>query len=179
MPLNGHFVNYIVTLSKVTTLQLQRVYNKLLKEGKKDGTPLSIKTVRNVHGAVHIALETGVTWGLLRVNPASRCKLPPAPKREAMALDFTAARKLLECSSEHWLADFLALDIACGARRGEMLALAWPDVDFEVGVLTISKSLEQTKAGLRAERNEGTQHPEGHAAAGCYRRIAKGQGGAG
>jgi integrase len=143
------------TLSKVTTLQLQRVYNKLLKEGKKDGTPLSIKTVRNVHGAVHIALETGVTWGLLRVNPASRCKLPPAPKREAVALDFAAARKLLECSSEHWLADFLAVDIACGARRGEMLALAWPDIDFEAGVLTISKSLEQTKAGLRLKETKG------------------------
>lgn len=89
------------------------------------------------------------------MNPASRCKLPPAPKREAVALDFTAARKFLECSSEHWLADFLAVDIACGARRGEMLALAWPDVDFEAGVLTISKSLEQTKAGLRLKETKG------------------------
>jgi hypothetical protein len=61
-------------LSRVTTLQLQRVYNLLLKEGKKGGTPLSVKTVRNIHGAVHVALETAVDWGLLRVNPASRCK---------------------------------------------------------------------------------------------------------
>jgi Phage integrase, N-terminal SAM-like domain len=52
-------------LSKVTTLQLQRVYNKLLKDGKKGGTPLSIKTVRNIHGAVHVAFETAVDWGLL------------------------------------------------------------------------------------------------------------------
>jgi hypothetical protein len=61
-------------LSKVTTLQLQRVYNKMLKEGKRDGSGLSIKSVRNAHGAVHVALETAVTWGLLKVNPAARCK---------------------------------------------------------------------------------------------------------
>lgn len=142
-------------LSKVTTLQLQRVYNQLLKSGKKNGTGHSIKTVRNTHGVVHSALETAVAWGLLKVNPASRCKLPPAPKREAVALDFTAARRLLESSSDHWLADFLTVDIASGARRGEMLALSWRDVGPEYSSVTISRSLEQTKAGLRVKETKG------------------------
>lgn len=141
-------------LSKVTTLQLQRVYNKLLKEGKK-GQPLAIKTVRNVHGCVHIALETAVDWGLLKANPASRCKLPPAPKREAIALDFTASRKLLESFSEHWLSDYITVDVGCGARRGELLALTWPSVNLEAGTITISRSLEQTKAGLRVKETKG------------------------
>jgi integrase len=149
-------------LSKVTTLQLQRVYNQLLKEGKQDrtngkngGTPLSIKTVRNIHGAVHVALETAVDWGLLKVNPASRCKLPPVPKREAVALDFSASRKLLETSSDHWLADFLIVDTGSGARRGELLALSWQDVGPDYWAITISKSLEQTKAGLRLKQTKG------------------------
>jgi integrase len=150
-------------LGKVTTLQLQRVYNELLKEGKKvqkkDGrearVPLSIKTVRNIHGAVHVALETAVDWGLLRVNPASRCKLPAVPKREAMALDFSAARHLLESCSDHWLSDFLIVDTACGARRGELLALSWRDLGPDYRTATISKSLEQTKAGLRVKETKG------------------------
>jgi len=142
-------------LSKITTLQLQRVYNKLLKEGKKDGKPHSIKTVRNIHGVVHVALETAVAWNLLKTNPASRCKLPPAPKHEARALDFSAVRKLLESSSEHWLGDFVVVDTTCGARRGEILALTWCDVDFDAGAVTISKSLEQTKAGLRVKETKG------------------------
>jgi len=135
-------------LSKLTTLQLQRVYNELLKS-------LAIKTVRNVHGAVHVALETAVVWGLLRANPASRCKLPPAPKREAVALDFSAVRHLLECSAEHWLADFLVIDAACGARRGEALALSWRDVTPDYTSITIARSLEQTKAGLRLKETKG------------------------
>jgi integrase len=47
------------------------------------------------------------------------------------------------------------VDIACGARRGEMLALAWPDIDLKAGVLTIGRSLEQTKAGLRLKETKG------------------------
>jgi len=34
---------------------------------------------------------------------------------------------------------------------GELLALAWADVDFVGRVLRISKSLEQTKQGLRVK----------------------------
>lgn len=142
-------------LGKVTTLQLQRVYNQLLKSGKKDGTGHSIKTVRSIHGVVHIALETAVDWGLLRVNPSSRCKLPPAPKREAAALDFNAARKLLESAAGHWLADFIRLDMATGARRGELLALKWHDVGPEYCSITIRASLEQTNAGLRLKETKG------------------------
>lgn len=36
-----------------------------------------------------------------------------------------------------------------GCRRGELLALEWHDVDFQTGIITVSKSLEQTKNGLR------------------------------
>jgi integrase len=96
-----------------------------------------------------------VDWGLLKTNPASRCKLPPAAKREAIALDFSAARKLLDSCSEHWLADFVVVDTACGARRGELLALTWPDMNTETGAITISKSLEQTKKGLRVKETKG------------------------
>lgn len=37
-------------------------------------------------------------------------------------------------------------------RRGELLALTWPDVDFEICTVTVSKSLEQTpEDGLRVK----------------------------
>jgi integrase len=140
-------------LGKITTLQIQRVYNQLLKAGKKDGTGHSIKTVRNIRGVVHVALDTAVTWGLLKINPANKIKLPQVPKRQARALDFSQARALLESSSDHWLADFLMIDMACGARRGELLALTWSDVHD--GSVTISKSLEQTKSGLRLKGTKG------------------------
>ena len=37
---------------------------------------------------------------------------------------------------------------ASGCRRGEMLALTWSDVDWKTGVIMVSKSVSDTKAGL-------------------------------
>ena len=36
-----------------------------------------------------------------------------------------------------------------GCRRGELLALEWKDINFDAGLMMASKSLEQTKQGLR------------------------------
>ena len=99
---------------------------------------------RNIRGVVDVALDTAVTWVLLKTNPANKIKLPKVPKRQAKALDFSQARTLLESSSDHWLADFLVVDMAPGARRGEMLGLAWPDVGAGCCSVTIRTSLEQT-----------------------------------
>ena len=38
-----------------------------------------------------------------------------------------------------------------GCRRGELLALTWADIDFASRLMRISKSLEQTKEGLRVK----------------------------
>ena len=35
-----------------------------------------------------------------------------------------------------------------GARRGELLALTWPDLDFDACTISISKSISKTSAGL-------------------------------
>jgi integrase len=43
----------------------------------------------------------------------------------------------------------VALALATGARRSELLALKWSNVDLERGTLKIEHSLEETKAGLR------------------------------
>jgi integrase len=46
---------------------------------------------------------------------------------------------------DSWLHALLLLDAASGCRRGELLALTWPDVDMENSVLTVSRSLAQTR----------------------------------
>jgi integrase len=43
----------------------------------------------------------------------------------------------------------LVTAVSTGCRRGELLALEWRDIDFQTGTITTSKSLEQTKNGLR------------------------------
>jgi integrase len=154
--LAGHVTSRIgtVELTKVTTLQLQRLYNGLLDSGRKNGTGLAVKTVRHVHGLVHIAMKTAVKWGLLKINPADACDLPPVPVRESPAMDQNGTIKFMEASAGNWLRDVFATAFATGARRGELLALAWSDIDLDTSMLTIRKSLEQTKNGLRVKETK-------------------------
>lgn len=142
----GELVNHITReigatpLTKLSTLQIQRAYNHLL-----DRKTLSVKTVRHIHGTVHVALETAIKWGLLKINPSSSCDLPPVLQREARALDYDVTARLMAFCSSHWLYDMLMVYTASGARRGELLALTWSTVDFLTGIVTIARSLEQTQ----------------------------------
>jgi integrase len=43
------------------------------------------------------------------------------------------------------------LALATGARRGELLALRWSDVDLDNGTIRIHRSVEETKKGLRVK----------------------------
>ncbi len=76
---------------------------------------------------------------------------------------------------------FMRLALATGARRGELLALRWTDIDFERATLTIRGALTQTKGGV-AEKGTKTDRVRGvalevaasmrsDASARCKRRI--------
>jgi len=58
-------------------------------------------------------------------------------------------RKLLRHVDGRTLRPILALALATGDRRGELLALRIKDFNPEARTIRIERSLEQTKAGLR------------------------------
>ena len=71
-------------LDKLTTIQIQRFYNNLQKNGRvqrkgypelKDKT-LSPRVVRGVHTLLSNCLDQAVAERLILVNPAQGCKLP-------------------------------------------------------------------------------------------------------
>jgi integrase len=145
-----------VRLQELSTLMLQRVFNKLKESGGHDRKtkkprPLAAKTVRHIAGLVHTALATAIEWGLLKSNPCITKNLPKAPKHEAVALDPAQLAWFTEAARSAGLYEFLMVAGGTGCRRGELLALTWPDVDIYGRQLWISKSLEQTRAGLRVK----------------------------
>lgn len=97
------------------------------------GAPLATATVRRIHVVVHAALEQAVAWEWIVVNPASKAspgrvdaaEIKPPTVDEVLAL-FRAAEKY-----DVDLAVFLVVGAVTGARRGELCALRWSDVDFD------------------------------------------------
>ena len=74
------------------------------------------------------------------------------PKIEAAEVEILDADQIaaaLDALSGSRLYPIAVLALASGARRGELLALRWQNVDIERAIIKIEHSLEQTKAGLR------------------------------
>ena len=76
-----HITNHIkpamgaLKLETLNTPTIQRFYNELGQpQGDRPG--LSPKTVKNIHGVLHKALQQAVKIGYLRYNPVDACELP-------------------------------------------------------------------------------------------------------
>jgi integrase len=81
-------------------------------------------------------------------NPAAdgRVTLPEAPKKKDIRVFTPDEQKAIEkaCRGERW-GMIILLDLYSGMRQGEILALAWKDVDFEKRTISISKQLSRLK----------------------------------
>ncbi len=150
-------------LQDLSALMLERVFNRIKDAGgwdrkAKAARPLSAKTVRHVAGLLHVALSTALRWKLIKANPVDGVQLPKVKKREARCLDTEQITAFVEATRAHGVYEFVMIAVATGCRRGELLALTWSDIDFVGRILRVSKSLEQTKEGLRVKSTK-TEKP--------------------
>ena len=132
-------------IPKIKPLHLSREWNRLLTSGgrgRKQGKPLSRKTVRNIADLVSSAYTRGLRWGIAEVNPVPASEPPVPKKKESVALTVEQQEKVIASATAPWGMDvFLELDAATGARRGELLGLQW--TDLEGNRLMIGRSLSQ------------------------------------
>ena len=116
---------------------------------------LSGRTVLHVRGVISAALNEAVEQELIPANPMAGLKLKLAPKRgeqRARALTAIEIPALRQVCLGDWTFSLIEIGLASGMRRGELLAVTWPDIDFATAMITVSKSLEQTpEDGLRVK----------------------------
>jgi integrase len=132
-----------VQLQKLRPVHLADLYAKLLK------ADLSPRTVGHVHRLLHRALGHAGTWGIAQQNVAALVKPPKVEGEEIIILIPEQVSQLLHYVAGRTLRPIIALALATGARRGELLALRQRDFNPEARTIRIDRSLEQTKAGLR------------------------------
>lgn len=138
-----------VKLEALTAPMVQKMYNTLLTPDKEDVRPLSPKTIRNVHGVLHKALQQAVQVGYLRVNPADACKPPRVAKKEIQPLDDSQVTDFLKAIQNHPHEYLYQITLFTGMREGEVLGLTWDCLDIEHGTLLVKQQLrrEQKKGG--------------------------------
>jgi integrase len=120
--------------------------------------PLSTSTTRKVHYIIRSALERAVRWRHLGVNKAAMAVAPSPERTEPDPPSADEAARLLNAawSDPEW-GLLLWLTMLTGARRGEISALRWRHIDFEPGLLSVTRSNAQPKAGLKEKQTKTGQ----------------------
>ena len=112
---------------------------------------LSPRTRRHIHRILGSALSRAVEQQLIARNPcdAFRKRLPRVERREMTTLTSEQSAQLLDAVQHSHIYWPVLIALTTGARRGEVLALRWRNVELEQGTVRIVESLEQRKTGLR------------------------------
>lgn len=131
-----------VTMGELDADTLEGFYCDLLENGSKKGEALNPKTVRNIAGTLHKALEDAVRSRKIPVNPSTHAELPRWEKPDLVHWEESEALAFLEHAEEHGdpLFPLWLLALSTGMRRGELLGLRWSDIDLDNGSLVITRT---------------------------------------
>jgi len=143
-------------VDKVTPTMIARHYAELRQSGRRDvkgqGKALSENSVSKVHALLASVLDAAVEDGLMPVNVARRRGIVNAPtgltirasRPEVHAWTGPQLRSFLQWSvdTDDVLYPLWVLAAGTGARRSELLALQWRDVDLTAGQVTIRRALD-------------------------------------
>lgn len=130
-----------VKLSALSAHAVQTLYNKCQRD-----KGLSAKSIKNLNGVLHKAMQQAVELGYIRFNPCNACKLPRIERKEITPLNDEQIATFLNAIKGHkWDVLFL-VTLFTGMRQSEILGLQWKCVDFERGSILIDKQLQRDRA---------------------------------
>lgn len=144
-------------LQQLQPLEIEKLYRDMA-----NAATIAPRTQRHVHSVLGACLGTATRKCLLSVNPMLRIEQIPSIKASPIDEDGGDEDDIGEGLSDSELAELItgfksstifpivAVAAATGARRNEILALRWTDLDPERKTLRIERAWEPTKKfGLR------------------------------
>jgi integrase len=120
-------------------------FRQLRLGGKMDGGGLRATTVNKPRALLSTIFSEAVDADIIPYNPIERVKALKEEKTDPLVLTEEQARKLhglMLKMPDVVMRGLLLTLLHTGARTGEARALTWNDVDFDKGVISISKSAD-------------------------------------
>ena len=117
------------------------IIQRFIKELEKQSNPLSAKTIKNIHGTLHKALEEAVRVEYLVKNPADKTILPKVSKPKVKPFSGEEIDLFMHAIHGETYEDLFFTALWTGMRLSELLGLQWECVDFKKGTILIDKQL--------------------------------------
>lgn len=143
-----------IKLDALSPHAIQTFYNDLCET-------LSPKTVKNLHGILHKALQKAVLNGYIRFNPANDCELPQRVKKDLQPLDEAQIKDFLKSIKGNVYEDLFIVTLFTGMREGEVCGLMWDCVDLKAGTLLVNKQLQYIRSSKGQYRMVPTKNSKG------------------
>ena len=150
----GYIDNHIkpnigkIPLEKLTTMDLQKFYRKLLTKGrveriesKEQPKGLSAKTVRNINQVISSAMDLAVAQKIILTNPTNACELPKVEYKEMQTIPAEQLQAFLGEARATGVYEMYYIELATGLRRGELLGLKWSDIDWKNGIIKVRRQV--------------------------------------
>ena len=130
-----------VHLADLRPVMIERLYAELAATSGRGGTPLSAKSVVNVHLCLGKALADAERLGMLAANPVRRVRPPRWSSPEMRVWSAKQTLAFLDASAAHRLHAAFVLLATTGMRRGEVVGLRWADVDLDSARLQVRQAV--------------------------------------
>lgn len=137
-------------MRSITTTDVNIFLDSLAKEG------LAVKTKRNIRNVLNGIMVLAVQENVIGFNPLTKIPVFRETKKEnRRALTGEEVRQLLHALDAYYekkknyknvnmlIYPYVYLAIYTGARRGELCALTWDDIDVEKCTVSINKSINE------------------------------------
>jgi integrase len=156
--INNHIKPNIgdIPIEKLTSLELQKLYKKLLTNGRvprieaeKQPKGLSAKTVRNINQVISSAMDMAVEQRIILTNPTNGCALPKVEHKEMHTIPAEQLNAFLREAKNSGVYELYYLDLATGLRRGELLGLKWSDIDLKTGIIHVKRQVARVNGEIK------------------------------
>lgn len=142
-----------IRLDSLTTHDIQEFYNSLHSPSE-NRNALSSKTIKNIHGILHHALEQAMLNNYIRSNPSNACVIPKAIKKKVKPMNEHQIADFLKAIKEHKYENMFLIALFTGMRQGEVCGLQWECVDFDNGTILIDKQLQSLRGKVRGDKEK-------------------------
>jgi integrase len=143
----GHINNYILDPDRgVADAKLSELTPRLVGDFRDRvrtaGT--AVVTTRKVLATLHAALEYGISQDVVGTNAAHGVKVIGPRDEGAAKIDAPSKDDIrrLVAAADGWFQVALSLAVSTGLRAGELWELKWKDIDFERGVVSVSRRVD-------------------------------------
>jgi integrase len=141
LPSLGH-----VRLSSVDRSDIKALVRGWIRAG------MAPSSIRNNLDPLRVIFREAIEDGQITVDPLARMQLPQGGGRRERVADRAEAQALIDALPESeralWACAFYG-----GLRRGELRALRWSDIDFDVGEIHVKRGWDD-KGGEQATKSD-------------------------